>query len=327
MTQDFSKQLHIPESITVDEKTATNSYAKFIAEPYESGYGHTVGNSIRRVMLSSLDGAAIVAVRIKGATHEYSTIKGVQEDVINILLNLKKLRLKMTGDGPETLYVSLKGKKEVKASDIRENANIKIVNKDLVIAHLESGTEFEAEFEVARGAGYLTSEEIKARINLPMEFIPMDSLFSPIQKVHYLVENARVGQRTDYDRLVIEVWTDGTITPVKAINQTAALLKKSLLPFLGGKDKSGDSSKVRATEKESQKTDSDSSMFEQGVEMIELSSRASNCLKVAGIRTIGELVHRTDEDLLAVKNFGKKSLDEIKEKLVEMGLGLGIKAE
>ncbi|MCK5357291.1 MAG: DNA-directed RNA polymerase subunit alpha [Elusimicrobiales bacterium] len=327
MTQDFSKQLHIPENITVEEKTATNSYAKFIAEPYESGYGHTVGNSIRRVMLSSLDGAAIVAVRIKGATHEYSTIKGVQEDVINILLNLKKLRLKMTGEGPETLYVSLKGKKEVKASDIRENANIKIVNKDLVIAHLESGTEFEAEFEIARGAGYLTSEEIKAKINLPADFIPMDSLFSPIQKVHYSVENARVGQRTDYDRLVIEVWTDGTITPIKAVNQTAALLKNSLMPFLGGKNKSEETSKVETSEKEIQKTSAGSDMDEQGVEMIELSSRASNCLKVAGIRTIGELIHRTDEDLLAVKNFGKKSLDEIKEKIAEMGLSLGMKSE
>ncbi len=327
MIQTFSKELHIPENITVDEKTSTNSYAKFIAEPYESGYGHTVGNSIRRVMLSSLDGAAIVAVRIKGATHEYSTIKGVQEDVINILLNLKKLRLKMTGDGPETLYVSLKGKKEVKASDIRENANIKIVNKDLVIAHLESGTEFEAEFEIARGAGYLTSEEIKAKINLPVDFIPMDSLFSPIQKVHYSVENARVGQRTDYDRLVIEVWTDGTITPIKAVNQTASLLKNSLLPFLSAKDKSGETSKAEVSEKETQKTGGDSDMSEQGVEMIELSSRASNCLKVAGIRTIGELIHRTDEDLLAVKNFGKKSLDEIKEKIAEMGLSLGMKAE
>jgi len=327
MTQIFSKELHIPETITVDEKTSTNSYAKFIAEPYESGYGHTVGNSIRRVMLSSLDGAAIVAVRIKGATHEYSTIKGVQEDVINILLNLKKLRLKMTGEGPETLYVSVKEKKEVMASDIRENANIKIINKDLVIAHLESGSEFEAEFEIARGSGYLTSEEIKAKINLPAEFIPMDSLFSPIQKVHYSVENARIGQRTDYDRLVIEVWTDGTITPIKAVNQTASLLKKSLLPFFGGKDKSGDTSKVQATEEKTQGATGDSDMSEQGVEMIELSSRASNCLKVAGIRTIRELIHRTDEDLLAVKNFGKKSLDEIKEKLVEMGLSLGMKAE
>jgi DNA-directed RNA polymerase subunit alpha len=326
MTQIFSKELHIPESITVDEKTETKSYAKFTAEPYESGYGHTVGNSIRRVMLSSLDGAAIVAVRIKGATHEYSTIKGVQEDVINILLNLKKLRLKMTGDGPETLYVSLKGKKEVKAADIRENANIKIINKDLVIAHLESGTEFEAEFEIARGSGYLTSEEIKAKINLPAEFIPMDSLFSPIQKVHYSVENARVGQRTDYDRLVIEVWTDGTITPAKAVSQTASLLKKSLFPFMGGKDKP-ETVKTETSEKDSETTSTDSDMNEQGVEMIELSSRASNCLKVAGIRTIGELIHRTDEDLLAVKNFGKKSLDEIKEKLVEMGLSLGMKAE
>lgn len=328
MTQIFSKQLVIPERINVDEKTMTGSYSKFVAEPYESGYGHTVGNSIRRVMLSSLEGAAIVAVRIKGANHEYSNIPGIQEDVINILLNLKKIRLKMIGEGPETLFISVKGKRAVKASDIRENANVKIINKDLVIANLESGAEFEAELEIAMGAGYLTSEEISGRINLPAEFIPMDALFSPIQKVHYSVENARVGQRTDYDSLVLEIWTDGTMTPVEAVNKTANLLKKSLFPFLDDSERSGEGVENKdVVESLSKDKDDSANMFEQSVDMIELSSRAANCLKVAGIRTIGELVHRTDEDLLSVKNFGKKSLDEIKEKLAEMGLGLGLKAE
>ena len=301
----FSKQLIIPEAINVEEKTKTGNYAKFTAEPYERGYGHTIGNSLRRILLSSLDGSAVVAVRIKGARHEYATINGVQEDVINILLNLKKLRVRLTGDGPETLLLSVTGKKEVKGSDIRENANVEIINKGLVIAHVESGAVFEVELEVARGAGYLTSEEIRARMNLPADFIPMDALFSPIQKVHYNVENARVGQRTDYDRLVLEIWTDGSIGPEAAVEPAKAV---------GAADSGEKGAELKGT-------------LDQGVEMIELSSRASNCLKVAGIRTIGELVGRTENDLLAVKNFGKKSLDEIKDKLKEMNLELGMKVE
>ncbi|OGS54149.1 MAG: DNA-directed RNA polymerase subunit alpha [Elusimicrobia bacterium RIFOXYB2_FULL_62_6] len=323
----FSKQLIIPaEAIGAEEKTKTDNYAKFIAEPYEKGFGHTIGNSLRRVLLSSLDGAAIVAVRIKGARHEYAAINGVEEDVINVLLNLKKLRVRLNGDGPETLNISVRGKKEVKASDIRENANVTVINKDLVIAHVESGALFEAELEIARGAGYLTSEEIRARMNLPMDFIPMDALFSPIQKVHYAVENARVGQRTDYDRLVLEVWTDGSITPTDAVTKTASLLRRSIIPFLPEAEAKTEPAKQAADESGEKGTELKSTL-EQGVEMIELSSRASNCLKVAGIRTIGELVQKTEDDLLAVKNFGKKSLDEIKEKLKEMKLELGMKQE
>ncbi|MBI4803490.1 MAG: DNA-directed RNA polymerase subunit alpha [Elusimicrobia bacterium] len=322
----FSKQLIIPEAINSEEKTRTGNYSKFTAEPYEKGYGHTIGNSLRRILLSSLDGAAMVAVRIKGARHEYSAINGVEEDVINVLLNLKKLRVRLTGEGPETLTLSVCGKKEVKAADIRENANVMVINKDLVIAHVESGAVFEAELEIARGAGYLTSEEIRARMNLPMDFIPMDALFSPIQKVHYTVENARVGQRTDYDRLVLEVWTDGSITPLEAVTKTASLLRRSIIPFLPEAEASAEPAREAAVDAGEKGTELKNTL-EQGVEMIELSSRASNCLKVAGIRTIGELVEKTEDDLLAVKNFGKKSLDEIREKLKEMGLELGLKPQ
>jgi len=318
----FTKQLVIPETLSVEDKTKTDNYAKFTAEPYEKGYGHTIGNSLRRILLSSLEGAAVVAVRIKGARHEYAAVNGVQEDVVNIVLNLKKLRVRLKGEGPETLLISVKGKKEVKASDIGENANVEIINKDLVIAHVESGAEFEAELEIARGSGYLTSDEIRARMNLPMEFIPMDAIFSPIQKVHYVVENARVGQRTDYDKLVLEVWTDGTTTPSDAVANTAALLRRSIMPFLPAEEAAKEPAKAQEAKKEP--AGENASKLEQGVEMIELSSRASNCLKVAGIRTIGELVGKTEDDLLAVKNFGQKSLDEIKEKLKEMGLGLGM---
>ena len=324
----FSKQLIIPEAINVEEKTKTENYSKFTAEPYERGYGHTIGNSLRRILLSSLDGAAVVAVRIKGARHEYATVNGVQEDVINILLNLKKLRVRLIGDGPETLLLSIKGKKEVKASDIRENANVEIINKGLIIAHVESGAAFEVELEVARGAGYLTSEEIRARMNLPADFIPMDALFSPIQKVHYNVENARVGQRTDYDRLVLEIWTDGSISPSDAVNKTASLLRRSIIPFLPEAEAASEPAKAANGAADlGEKGAELKGALEQGVEMIELSSRASNCLKVAGIRTIGELVGKTEADLLSVKNFGKKSLDEIKDKLKEMGLELGMKVE
>jgi len=319
MPQTFLRELVIPEKIEVDERTLTDSYGKFIAEPYESGYGHTIGNSMRRVLLSSLDGAAVVAARIKGATHEYTTIPGVYEDVINILLNLKKMKVKLSGEGPETLYLAVKGKREIKASDIKENANVEIVNKDLVIAHLEPGISFEAELEIARATGYLTSEEIREKMNLPSDYIPMDALFSPVTKVHYIVENARVGQRTDYDKLILEVWTDGTVSPADAIDKTAKILSKSLTPFLGETPKGED--------KEGKKTLEKSSLHEQSVDVIELSSRAANCLKVAGIRTIGELISRKEEDLLAVKNFGKKSLDEIKSKLAEMDLHLGSSEE
>ena len=321
----FTKQLVIPETLHVEDKTKTDNYAKFTAEPYEKGYGHTIGNSLRRILLSSLEGAAVVAVRIKGARHEYAAVNGVQEDVVNIVLNLKKLRVRLKGDGPETLLISAKGKKTVTAGDISENANVEIINKDLVLAHVESGAEFEAELEIAKGAGYLTSEEIRGRMNLPMEFIPMDAIFSPIQKVHYVVENARVGQRTDYDKLVLEVWTDGTMTPDEAVKNTAGLLRRSIMPFLPAEEAAKEPAKAEAAK--SEPAGENASKLEQGVEMIELSSRASNCLKVAGIRTIGELVAKTEDDLLAVKNFGQKSLDEIKDKLKEMGLGLGMKKD
>lgn len=323
----FTKQLVIPEALAVENDSKTQSYSKFIAEPYEKGYGHTIGNSLRRILLSSLEGAAVVAVRIKGARHEYGTIDGVQEDVVNIILNLKKMRLHLVGDGPETLVLSVKGKKEVTAADIHENANVTIINKDLVIAHVESGFEFEAELEIARGVGYLTSDEISAKMPLPADFIPVDAIFSPVLKVHYNVENARVGQRTDYDKLLLEVWTDGTMTPEEAVKNTAILLRKSINPFLP-ETEAKQEAEVKKAETENPAADAEKDLavkLDQGVEMIELSARASNCLKVAGIRTIRELVGKTEEELLQVKNFGQKSLDEIREKLIEMGLNLGMK--
>ncbi|MDE2293069.1 MAG: DNA-directed RNA polymerase subunit alpha [Elusimicrobia bacterium] len=325
------KELILPQKLSVDEKTATERYAKFVAEPYERGYGHTVGNSLRRVLLSSLEGAAVTGVRIEGARHEYQALAGVKEDVMNILLNLKKLRLKLFSNGPETLYLTAKKEGAVTASSIQENANVEIVNGDLVLATLEPGGKLDMEIEVSRGRGYVPADEIQAQASWPAGWLPVDALFSPVTKVHYDVENARVGQVTDYDRLILEVWTDGSITPADALIRSAKLLKESLNIFIPdeelaegqpgaegefeGAGEGGEGPALDARLKD---------ILSQPVEMIELSSRASNCLKVARIKTIRELVARREEELLAVKNFGQKSLDEIKERLKDMGLALGM---
>jgi len=325
--QSFVKEIVVPKTIIMDEKTATNEYAKFIAEPYEKGYGHTIGNSFRRILLSSIEGAAVVAVKIKGTTHEYSFLDGIKEDVMTIILNLKKLRLRLNNEERVTLRISEKGKKIVKASDIEPNSAVEIINKDLEIATLEHGAKFEAELEVCKGTGYMTSEEIRKEISLPQDYIPMDALFSPVKKVYYTVENARVGQKTDYDKLIIEVWTDGSITPKEAVDKAANLLNFSLSPFIPERKVIAKEEKVSEEVSESTTDEEIKELLNQSVEMIELSSRAANCLKVANIRTIGELVTKTDQDLLSVKNFGQKSLEEIKEKLEEMGLSLGMKID
>ncbi len=325
------KELILPQKLSVDEKTMSESYAKFVAEPYERGYGHTVGNALRRVLLSSLEGAAVTAVRIEKATHEYATINGVKEDVMNILLNLKKLRVKLFSNGPETVYLAANKEGEVKASTIQGNSNVEVVNGDLVIAHLEAGGKLDMEIEISKGRGYVPAEELRAQSHWPAGFLPIDALFSPVTKVHYDVENARVGQVTDYDRLILEIWTDGSLNPAEALIQSSKLLRESLNIFIpeeeqaqpqeGGYVEGGEAGgelggmPIDAKLKE---------ILGQPIEMIELSSRASNCLKVARIKTIGELVSKRDEELLAVKNFGKKSLDEIKDRLKDMGLSLGM---
>jgi DNA-directed RNA polymerase subunit alpha len=318
----FVKEIIVPVSVeTVEElKNENEHYAKFVCQPYEKGYGHTIGNSLRRVLLSSIDGAAPIAVRIKGVNHEYTTIEGIKEDVLDIVMNLKKLRLRINDGQRHTLYISEKGKKVVKAGDIKPNASVEIINKDLEIATLESGAVFEAEIEVARGTGYLTSEQIRERIELPQDYILMDALFSPVRKVNYKVENARVGQETDYDKLIIEIWTDGSVTPKEALDRAGALLLNSLSPFVSNLQPQ------TVVEEETQQEEDDElkELLDQSVEIMELSQRASNCLKIANIKTIRDLVSKTEEDLLAVKNFGEKSLEEIKKKLEEMGLSLGM---
>ena len=327
------KELILPQKLSVDEKTMSDSYAKFVAEPYERGYGHTVGNALRRVLLSSLEGAAVTAVRIEKATHEYQALPGVKEDVMNILLNLKKLRVKLFSNGPETVFLSVSKEGTVTAKDIKGNDNIEVVNGDLVIAHLEAGGKLDMEIEISKGRGYVPAEELRQQNQWAAGFLPVDALFSPVVKVHYDVENARVGQVTDYDRLILEIWTDGSLNPAEALIQSSKLLRESLNIFIpeeeqqaeaaaaGGFDEAGSGASDVAIAGLDPKL---REILNQPIEMIELSSRASNCLKVARIRTIGELVGKRDEELLAVKNFGKKSLDEIKDRLKDMGLSLGM---
>lgn len=325
------KELILPQKLSVDEKSMSDSYAKFVAEPYERGYGHTVGNALRRVLLSSLEGAAVTAVRIEKATHEYQALPGVKEDVMNVLLNLKKLRVKLFSNGPETVYLSVSKEGTVTAKDIQGNANVEVVNKDLVIAHLEAGGKIDMEIEVSKGRGYVPAEELRAQNQWAAGFLPVDALFSPVVKVHYDVENARVGQVTDYDRLILEIWTDGSLNPAEALIQSSKLLRESLNIFIPEEEQAADASAGLSDGASSEGAVSLAGLdpklreiLNQPIEMIELSSRASNCLKVARIRTIGELVGKRDEELLAVKNFGKKSLDEIKDRLKDMGLSLGM---
>ena len=290
------KELILPQKLSVDEKTMSDTYAKFVAEPYERGYGHTVGNSLRRVLLSSLEGAAVTGVRIEGARHEYQALNGVREDVMNILLNLKKLRMKLFSNGPETVYLTANKEGAVTAAQIQGNSNVEIVNSDLVIAHLEAGGKLDMEIEISKGRGYVPAEELRAQSHWPAGFLPVDALFSPVVKVHYDVENARVGQVTDYDRMIIEIWTDGSINPAEALIQSSKLLRESLNIFIpeeeaasapegayaGGGEGGAEGESLGGVAIDSKLKE----ILNQPIEMIELSSRASNCLKVARIKTI-----------------------------------------
>lgn len=313
--------LVLPQKLDVDSGALSERYGKFVAEPFERGYGHTVGHSLRRILLASLEGAAVTAVRIKGAPHEFSSLKGVREDVINIIMNLKNLRLKLFSAGPEVLRLYVKKEGEVKAKDIEGSSNVEILTPDLVLATLDAGGELDMEIEVSRGRGYISSDRLR-REGQPLGTIPVDAMFSPVTKVHYEVENARVGQMTDYDKLIMEVWTDGSVAPGDALAYAAKILKDSLSTFITFDEKEEPS--AAALPQTDEKSTRMKDMLGQPVDIIELSVRASNCLKAAKIKTIGELVTKTEEELLSFKNFGKKSLDEIRDRLKEMDLNLGM---
>ncbi len=307
-----------PKKLEVEPESLTDNYGKFTCEPLERGYGITLGNSLRRVLLSSLQGAAITTVRIEGALHEFTTIEGVVEDVTDIILNIKALRLRMDDAGARTLTIDKQGEGEVRAGDISCPTGVTVLDPMQHVATLSKGGHLRMELTCEMGRGYATADQNK-REGLPIGVIPIDSLFSPIQKVNYRVTNARVGQRTDYDRLVLEVWTDGSVRPDDAVAFAAKILKEQLSIFIN-REEIEDAAVAEPTEE-----DKLNEYLWRSVDELELSVRSANCLQNANIHYIGDLVQKTEAEMLKTKNFGRKSLKEIKEILAQMGLSLGMK--
>ncbi len=315
-------KFEIPSKLTKVEEGSTATYAKFIAEPFEAGYGHTVGNSLRRVLLSSIEGSAISSIKIEGVNHEFQSIDGVVEDVTDIVLNLKKVLIVSEKREPVKLHLKVNKEGPVTAADIQPDASIKIVNPEQVICTLDRKQTFEAEIEIKTGRGYCPGENNKKE-EQAIGVIPIDSLFSPVRLVRYAVENTRVGQITDYDKLVLEVWTDGRITPDDALKQSASILKHHLDVFDRVSQEAYEFESVAAEVSEEQ--NKLRKLLNMSVNEIELSVRAANCLNNANITTVGELAMKTEQEMLKYRNFGKKSLNEIKAKLEQLGLSLGQK--
>jgi len=310
-----------PKRIETDENTHTRFYGEFTCQPLERGFGITLGNALRRVLLSSIQGAAIVSVKFDGVLHEYSTIPGVKEDVTDIILNLKGVRLKLNQDGPRTLRIEKKEEGMITAADIIVDETVEILNPDHHIATLAAGNKFKAELVAKTGKGYVPAKRERAA-DQPEGTINIDSAFSPIKKVNYTVTHARVGQIADYDRLVIEVWTDGSVLPDDALAFAAKILKGQLDIFINFDEVDEEEQQEIVEEKETVNEN-----LLRHVDDLELSVRSANCLKNAGINLIGELVQKTEAEMLKTKNFGRKSLNEIKEILAEMGLSFGMKLD
>jgi DNA-directed RNA polymerase subunit alpha len=301
----------------------TEVYGKFVAKPLERGYGVTLGNSIRRVLLSSINGAAVVAVRFAGVDHEFSTIPGVKEDVADIILNIKQVNLRYLGEGDTTIRVNTTGPKVITAADIETNGDVEVLNPDQVICTVNDSVTIELEMIVRLGRGYVSASENKGEEELPVGFLSIDSIFAPIRRVSYSVSNARVGQDTDYDKLTIEIWTNGAVRPDDSIAYASKILKEQLTTFINF-DETEEVDEAPEAEELSPKLNDN--LFKT-VDALELSVRAANCLENANIKYIGELVTKTEGDMLKTKNFGRKSLNEIKDILMEMGLSLGMKID
>jgi len=315
-------KFELPSKLTKVEEGSTPTYAKFLAEPFEAGYGHTIGNSLRRVLLSSIEGSAIASIKIDSVNHEFQSIDGVVEDVTDIVLNLKKVLLVSQKRDPVTLSIKVNREGAVTAADIQPDSNIQIINPDQLICTLDKSRPFEAEIEIKTGRGYYPGEQNKKE-DQAIGVVPIDSLFSPVRLVKYAVESTRVGQITDYDKLVLEIWTDGRITPDDALKQSASVLKHHLDVFDRVSDEhyefESQASEVSEEQNKLRK------LLNMSVNEIELSVRAANCLNNANITTVGELAMKTEQEMLKYRNFGKKSLNEIKEKLEALGLSLGMK--
>jgi DNA-directed RNA polymerase subunit alpha len=310
-----------PKGLEVEEESLTATHGRFHVEPLERGFGITIGTALRRILLSSIQGAAITAVRIKGVLHEFSTIPGVREDVTDIILNIKEILVRLHTDGPESVHLKATKAGVVKAGDIQANPNVEILNPDHLIATLAEDGDVEMEFVVKHGKGYVPAERNREE-GQAIGTVPIDAIFSPIRKVNYAVSHARVGQITDYDRLTLEVWTNGSVAPGDAVGYAAKIMKEQMNVFIRF-DEGETLPKPQEVEEISKLNEN---LF-RSVEELELSVRSANCLKNADIRYIGDLVQKTEGEMLKTKNFGRKSLNEIKEILQEMGLGLGMKLE
>ena len=310
-----------PKRLAVDSESLTEKYGKFSAQPFERGFGTTVGNALRRTLLSSIEGAAVTAVRIEGVLHEFQSIAGVVEDATDIILNLKQIPFKLNGDGPKALYLRSDAAGVVTSGSIEADGDVEILDKDVYICTVSEGGKIDMEMRLKRGRGYVSADK-NFDADLGLGFIPVDSVHSPVRKVNYLVEAARLGQITDYDKLTLEIWTNGTVTPADALGLSAKLLKDHMTIFINfeeemetGSDGVHDGPAIR------------NENLNRSVEELELSVRSYNCLKNANIATIGELIQKTEAEMLKTKNFGRKSLNEIKEILAQMGLSLGMKLE
>ncbi len=326
------RDFEIPSSVTCDQDTRTDEYGKFIIEPFERGFGVTVGNSLRRILLSSLEGAAVTSVKIEGVQHEFSTLTGVYEDVTNIILNLKSLRLKIDTASDAVLEIFKDKKGDVTAADIQAPEGVEVLDPDFHIATLTQDIPFRVELRATKGRGYLTAEENSKGDN-EIGLIWVDSSFSPVTRVRYKTEDTRVGQLTNYDRLIMEIWTDGTIQPELALVEAAKILRKHLNPFIQYTDigfRRSEGTALSAPEEIPVQVDEGPSQeeiqkkFGLNISALGLSVRAYNCLEAENIQTVGDLVARTEDDMLKVRNFGKTSLDEIREKLTDLGLKLGM---
>ncbi|WP_144704585.1 DNA-directed RNA polymerase subunit alpha [Fictibacillus phosphorivorans] len=308
-------EIEMPRIETV-EISDDATYGKFVVEPLERGYGTTLGNSLRRILLSSLPGAAVTSIQINGVLHEFSTVEGVVEDVTTIILNLKKLAMKIYSDEEKTLEIDVQGDGVVTAGDITHDSDVEVLNPDLHIATLAKGAHFQMKLHAKRGRGYVQAEGNK-REDLPIGVIPVDSIYTPISRVNYQVENTRVGQVTNYDKLTLDVWTDGSIRPEEAVSLGAKIISEHLNIFVGLTDQA-QNAEIMVEKEEDQKE----KVLEMTIEELDLSVRSYNCLKRAGINTVQELANKSEEDMMKVRNLGKKSLEEVQEKLEELGLSL-----
>ena len=309
--------LQIPKKLEIDKETLSSHYGKFVAEPFERGFGTTIGNSLRRILLSSIAGAAVTSIKSEGVLHEFSTVPGVKEDVTDIILNIKKLRLKLHGDKAKVVHLKKKGAGDVLAKHITHDADLEVLAPDMHIATLDKDGEIDIEMVVQKGRGYVPADRNKTE-DMSIGEIPIDAVFSPIRKVIFSVENARVGRVTDYDKLIMEIWTDGSVRPDDVLGFAAKILKDHLSLFINFEESEQPIEQKKSLDQEINKN------LLKNVHELELSVRAANCLKNASIRTIGDLVQRTESEMLRTKNFGRKSLNEIKEILHEMGLSLGM---